>query len=337
MKHRLQLALILAGIGAVGLIGCKSSGGRGGADASAPKGVDRYVQAMQQYQAGDKERAMAQLIEATRVNPNLIMPRVMLGDMYRSEGNMNDAVTQYEQVTKLDPYYASNWYKLGVGYQFAERLKDAAGSYQKALKLKPADAKSNMNLGLVQLYLGNTDQALEYARKATQLEPRNAAAWSNLGVTLDAMGDYPRAEEAYRKGIDLDPDNPATLVNLATNLMAQNKAPEASELMKRAVSISNTAALRKRYGDALAKSGRYDEAVAQYQQALKLDGRYYPALTELGFTRLAEYRKGLELDDSKRADAVTFWKRSMEINSNQPKVEAALKEYGHSAQSLLEK
>lgn len=333
MRHRLQLALILTGIGAVGLIGCKSSSKN--FETSAPQGIDHYVTAMQQYHAGDKEHAMAQLIEATRINPNLIMPRVMLGDMYRSEGNYSDAVNEYEQVTKLDPYGASNWYKLGVGYQFLERLKDAASSYQKALKLEPKDAKSNMNLGLVQLYLGNTDQALQYAKKATQLAPKNAAAWSNLGVTLDSAGQYAKAEEAYRKSIDLDPDNPATLVNLATNLMAQNKAPEAAELMKRAVSISNTAALRKRYGDALAKAGRYDEAVAQYQQALKLDPKYYPALTELGFTRIAEYQKGLELDDTKRADAVNYWRKSIAINPNQPKVEAALKEYGNSSENLL--
>jgi tetratricopeptide (TPR) repeat protein len=325
MKYALRVALVVAGIGAIGLVGCRSSG-KGG-NVAGPKGVDHYVQAVQQYHAGDKERAMAQLIEATRLNPNLIMPRVMLGDMYRADGNYDDAVKQFEQVTKMDPYYASNWYKLGVGYQLMERLKDAAGSYTKALKLKPADAKSNMNLGLVQLYLGNTEEALSYARKATELEPKSAAAWSNLGVTLDAMGDYPKAEEAYRKSIDLDPDNPATLVNLATNLMAQNKAAEAVELMKRAAGISNTAAVRKRYGDALAKAGRYDDAVAQYQAALKLDSKYYPALSEIGFTRIAEYRKGLELDDAKRQDALSNWKKSLAINSNQPKVQAAVKEW----------
>jgi tetratricopeptide (TPR) repeat protein len=334
MKHVLQIALISIGIGAVGLMGCNSSGKRG--KVAGPKGVDNYVQAVQQYQAGDRERAMAQLIEATRLNPNLIMPRVMLGDMYRSDGNYDDAVKQYEQVTKMDPYYASNWYKLGVGYQFMERLKDAASSYQKALKIAPKDAKSYMNLGLAQLYLGNTEQALNYAKKATELEPKLPAAWSNLGVTLDAAGKYPEAEEAYRKSIDLDPDNSATLVNLATNLMSQNKAAEAAELMKRAVGISNTAAVRKRYGDTLAKAGRYDEAIAQYQAALKLDAKYYPALTEIGFTRIAEYRKGLELDDDKRLAALTNWKKSLEINGNQPKVQAAMKEW--SARSgLLEK
>jgi tetratricopeptide (TPR) repeat protein len=333
MKHALRVALIATAIGAIGLVGCKSTGKGGGAHG---KGVDNYVQAMQQYHAGDKERAMAQLIEATRKNPNLIMPRVMLGDMYRSEGNYDDAVKQYEQVTKMDPYYSSNWYKLGVGYQFMERLKDAAGSYQKALKITPKDAKSNMNLGLVQLYLGNTEEALNYARKATDLEPKSAAAWSNLGVTLDAAGQYPKAEEAYRKSIDLDPDNPATLINLATNLLSQDKAPEAAEVMKRAAGISNTAPVRKRYGDALAKSGRYDDAIAQYQLALKLDPKYYAAMTEIGFTRIAEYRKGLELDDGKRIEALTNWKKSLEINQNQPKVQAAVKEW-NAKSSLLDK
>ena len=335
MKHVLRFALAMAGIGLAGIWGCKSTSNVAGV--SRPKGVDHYIAAMKSYQSGDRDRAVQQLMEATRSNPQLIMPHIMLGDMYNQDGNFKEAVDQYERVIRMDPYYSSNWYKLGVGYQFLERLKEAAGSYQHAIQLKPDNAKANMNLGIVQLYLGNTDQAVDYARKATEIEPRNASAWSNLGVTLDAKGDYPKAEEAYRKSVDLDPDNPATLVNLASNLMAQEKAQAAVEIMRRAVSLSDTAALRKRYGDALARSGRYDQAIAQYQLALKLDPKYYPAMNEIGFSRIAEYRKGLELDDTKRTDAIAMWKKSLEINSNQPKIQSALKEWGQNTQNLIAK
>ena len=331
MKHALRASLIITG---ALLIGCKSTPKTPPGEVGRPKGVDHYIQAVELYKKGEKDRAMSQLIEATRQNPRLIMPRIMLGDMYKDAGNYDDAVQQYERVTKMDPYYSSNWYRLGVGYHLGQKLSQAATSYQRALDLKPADAKSNMNLGLVHLYTGDKDKALSYALKATELNPKNAAAWSNLGITLDARGEYAKAEEAYRKSVDLDPDNPATLTNLASNLMAQNKGAEAAEIMKRAVSISNTAALRKRYGDALTRAGRYDQAIEQYNEALKLDAKYYPAMNEIGHTKIADFRRGLELDDSKRADAVAIWKKSLDVNPNQPKIQAAIKQWQQPTQNL---
>ena len=333
MNKVLRAALVL-GVAGLTLVGCKSTPKTKPGAIERPKGIDHYIEAVELQKKGDKEAAISQLIEATRQNPKLIMPRIMLGDMYKDDGRFNDAVQQYERVTRMDPYYSSNWYKLGVGYHFMDRLKEAAGSYQKALDLKPSDSRSNMNLGLVYLYTGDKEKALDYARKATELEPKNAAAWSNLGITLDARGEYAKAEEAYRKSVDLDPDNAASLVNLATNLISQNKAAEAAEIMKRAVSLSNTAALRKRYGDALAKAGRYDEAITQYQECLKLDAKYYPALNEIGYSRIAEFRKGLELDDNKRVDAVAMWKKSLEVNPNQPKIQASVKEWEQRTQTL---
>src|SRR2546421_3241319 len=99
-------ALCVAVAGASGLIGCSSS-------SKQPKGVDKYVQAVQAYNAGDRERAIMNLMAATRINPDLIMARALLGDLYRAGGQYEDAASQYEVLVKLDPYTALNFYKLG--------------------------------------------------------------------------------------------------------------------------------------------------------------------------------------------------------------------------------
>jgi superkiller protein 3 len=310
-------------VSAAGLVGV------GCASRSSPqiKGVDKYVRAVQAYNAGDREKAINNLLAATRANPDLIMARLMLGDLYREDGSYGKAVDQYENLVKLDPYTWSNYYKLGVSYQFLDRLNDAAGSYQSALKLNPDDPNSNMNLGLVFLYLGNPDDAVKYTERATLLDPRSAAAFSNLGVALDARGDFTRAEAAYRHSLDLDPDNSTTLLNLGTNLIAQNKGEESVTILERVVASENLPLHRKRYGDALAKAGRYDDAVAQYEEALKLDPKYTPAMNEIGFTRIAEYKNNLELDDSKREQAISMWNQSLAIKSDQPKIKAAVEEW----------
>jgi tetratricopeptide (TPR) repeat protein len=316
----LTSALCVSFIALIG-VGCATNRG------TRIKGVDQYVKAVQAYNSGDRDRAVQNLVIATRANPDLIMARLMLGDLYREGGRYDDAVEQYEKLVLLDPYTWQNFYKLGVSYQFLQRLIEAASSYKKALNLNPDDPNSNMNLGLVNLYMGDADEAVRYCEKATLLDPRSAAAFSNLGVALDAKGEYGRAEAAYRKSLDIDPENTTTMLNLGTNLIAQNKGGEAVSILERVIAVGDTPLHRKRYGDALAKAGRYDEAIDQYQQALKHEPNYYPAMNEIGWSRIAEYRNNLELDDSKRDQAIEFWKQSLEINPEQPKIATALKEW----------
>jgi superkiller protein 3 len=329
MKNQINIlvaaALFAIAVAVIGT-GCASSNSSNGI-----KGVDNYVKAVQAYNSGDRDRAVANLLTATRVNPDLIMARLMLGDLYREGGDYNSAVGQYEKLVQLDPYTWSNFYKLGVTYQFLERLQDAANSYSKALKLNPDDANTNMNLGLVYLFLGNPDDAVKYAERATLLDPKSAAAFSNLGVALDARGEYSRAEAAYRHSLDIDPENATTLLNLGTNLIAQNKGSEAVDIMEQVIKMQDTPLHRKRYGDALAKAGRYDDAVEQYQQAIKLDPKYYPAMNEIGWSRIAQYRNNLELDDDKREQAIAMWDQSLQVKPDQPKIEAAKKEWSEKA------
>jgi superkiller protein 3 len=327
MKNRLHFllaaSLCLAAAGALGT-GCSFG-------PKQPSGIDRYVKAVQAYQSGDRDRAIANALAATRTNPDLVMARLMLGDLYRESGDYNGAVGQYEALVKLDPYTWSNFYKLGVSYQFLERLREAAESYSHALTLNPDDSNTNMNLGLVYLYLGNSDDSVKYCERATLLDPKSASAFSNLGVALDARGEFARAEAAYRHSLDLDPENTTTLLNLGTNLIAQNKGSEAVDIMERVIKMADIPLHRKRYGDALAKAGRYDEAVKEYEAALKLDPKYYPAMNEIGWSKIAEYRNNLELEDTKREEAIAMWNQSLSINPQQPKIEEARKQWSEKA------
>ena len=326
MPHAL-LAVALAGVTAT--VGC-SRGGRGAAT-KQPRAVAGYVEAVEARQRGDTDAAIRHLETATKVNPDLTMAREMLGDLYRSEGEYEKATVQYEAMVRLDPYTALNHYKLGVSYHFLQRLKEAAASYERAIKLDPKDADAHMNVGLVYLAMGQLDDAVRYAEKATLLKPNSATAFSNLGVVLEARGDFARAESAYRRSLDLDSTQTETLLNLGANLMKQGKTADAVSIMERVVQQSDTPPIRKRYGDALARAGKYDAAVKQYEAALAKDPQYYPAMNEIGWVRIAEYRKGLELEDAKRITALEMWRKSLEVNRDQPRIETAIKDWGEKA------
>ena len=329
MKHRTLTTVLLPFAGAVlalaGLLllnaGCA---GRGRSSSKAMRG---YVQGVQAYHAGDHAGAVAALEAATKQDPELIMAQSMLGDLYRTRGDYRAASERYETLTKLDPYSATNHYRLGVAYHLLNRMRDAAAAYVRAIKLDPRDARSSTNLGLAYLALGQPEDALRYTERATLLDPRSAAAWTNLGVALEATGDLARAESAYRRSLDLDSTQVQPMLNLGLNLIQQNKTADAVSVMEQVLKLQDAPTIRKRYGDALARAGRYDEAVEQYDVALAQEPDNYDAVNGLAYVRIAEYRKGLELDDSKRQAALELWRKSLSMNPDQPRIQAAVSDW----------
>lgn len=302
-----------------------AGGGGAGARASErPFGVDYYVQALDAYDRGHSDRAIVLLLEALRQNPDLRMARSLLGDLYRARGDYRQALPNFERLAELDAYTADNHYRLALMYQLLNRLRDAAASYLRALELDPDDWRANMNLGLVYLALGQLDDAVTYLERASVLNPESAEIWANLGVALDARGSVVLAEAAYKKSLELDGSQPTTLLNLGSNLVAQGKGQDALSVMERAVQRINTPPARKRYADALALNNQFDAAAREYDAAMKADPSYWPAYTEKGFLMINLYRRGLELDEQQKRQAIELWRQSLAINGNQPRVKQAM-------------
>lgn len=325
----LACAALCAGL-IVASAGCGIGSGRRSARA-----LENYVQGVEQYHAGNTDAAIQSLQDATQRDPDLTMAHALLGDLYRSRGNYIAAAKRYESLTRLDPYTAPNHYRLGVVYHMLNRVQDAVASYIRALELDPQDARSSTNLGLAYLSLGQPEDALRYTQRATILAPNSAAAWLNLGVALETSGDYAQAESAYRRSLDLDSSQVQTMLNLGLNLVQQGKNTDALIVMEQVLERSDTPQIRKRYADALARSGQYNRAVKEYEKVLESNPQSVEAINGIAYVRIAEYRKGLELDDSKRAAAIEMWKRSLALNPNQPRVQAALQDWSQQQSGLF--
>jgi tetratricopeptide (TPR) repeat protein len=285
-----------------------------------PRAVNRYVEGAELLQQGRRDQAVEALRSAIESNPDLISPRSLLGEVYREDSKFKEALDQYENLVRLDPYEVSNHYYLGLCYHFLDRLQEAGLAYRDALKLNPDDFKSNMNMGLVRLALGDTEGSVAYLRKATEIDPKSAAAWLNYGVALDGAGDLARAESAYRRSLEIDATSQTAQLNFGTNLVLQGKTSEALAVLEPLAKKLNSPLVHKRFGDALAQAKRWDESAKEYEVAIKLNPRYFPAINELGTISIERYRQGLELDDNLRITALNAWKRSLGVNPDQPAI-----------------
>jgi tetratricopeptide (TPR) repeat protein len=97
--------------------------------------------------------------------------------------------------------------------------------------------------------------------------------------------------------------------------------------MEQVLTRTDAPSAHKRYGDALALAKRYDDAMKQYDIALKIDARFLPALNEKGFLLIKRYVDGLDLDDALRLRAIEMWRSSLTINPNQPRIADAIKKW----------
>jgi len=283
-------------------------------------GMASYIEGYHAFQEGDRDAAVRALLTAVETNPELITARGMLADIYRHEGQYELAAEQYKTLTNLDPYNYLNFYHLGVSYHFLDRIRSAVEAYHGALRLRPDDPRSNMNLGLAYMVLGEADKALPYARRAVELNGDSPAAWGNYALVLDSLGQHGQAEAAYRRSLEMDPTQIGVRVNYSANLIRQGRPGEAVSIMQEVVAEQRSVLALRRLGDAYAAAGQPQQAVDQYRAALEINPKYYPAMNAIATVRIQQYEKGLQLDESLRADALEMWRRSLAVHPQQPDV-----------------
>jgi protein O-mannosyl-transferase len=161
--------------------------------------------------------------------------------------------------------------KLGTALSHQGRLDEAIRELQEAVRLKPDDSDSRNNLGAALGRQGKLEEAISQFQQAVRLAPNDAGTHYNLGVALGMTGRQDQAIEQYREALRLRPDYSSARRNLDAALGGSRgpTTPDAAE-------VHNNA------GIALAQQDKLDDAILQFQEALKLRSGYAEAHFNLG-------------------------------------------------------
>ena len=318
---------------ATSAVGCRG-GGRAEpevrsryAPATLPAGpIGLYAEGVMARRAGDGDRALQLLLTAVQRDQQLIMANQVIGELYTERGDPAAAQPFFERLLRLDPDTPRNHFRLGYTYEQLRRFGDAAASYLNGLKIDADDPAGNVGLGRTYLALGRPADARPYLETATRLDPDSGEAWLNLGRSLDAVDALGAAESAYRRALETLPAASPTLVeNLGLNLVRQGKGNEAVPLLQQAVDADpSSPAAHKNLGDAFIVDKQYADAVAQYDAALAVDADFVPAINAKGTAFILQYQQGASLDDALRERALASWRRSLELEPEQPLVKQAV-------------
>src|SRR5208283_4525708 len=212
------------------------------------------------------------------------------------------------------------WFDLGFALNGLNRNDDSIAAYRKSVAAKPDVFESNLNLGLM-LARAHNPEAEQFLRAATTLKPTahveegHARAWLSLGHLLETRDpaqalqaynkaaeraptdpephlsagllderqkDFPAAEGEYKKVLALDPHSTEAAIGLTNIYMESSRLADAEPVLRRlAADRPDDADLHAQLGRVLEAEGKKDDAIAEFQTALKLSPKDSAAQRDL--------------------------------------------------------
>lgn len=284
--------------------------------------ADRYLE------EGLLDSALAAFGLALEENPTLTAAHMGMGEIYRDRGDYDLASRAYERATTTDPTNFDAHYYLGLMRQLVGRVQEAIQAYLRALAINPDSMEANRDLAAAYLQAGQSSQALPYALRATRLNPEAQAAWCNLAATYSLLGRYEQAVDAYRQAAELGELAQPVMLGLADAHLQLDNYQRAINVLRSLLRRDDTSAIgHERLGYALFKLREFDEALAQYRQAVELKPQDPASLNGLGASLMTLYIQGGREDTDKRDRGIAAWRSSIRIEPNQPRIVDLLSRY----------
>jgi superkiller protein 3 len=215
-------------------------------------------------------------------------------------GDHKGAERAYRRGLELAPDDAELRNALGWTLFQDGRTAEAVAEYNRALSADANHAKAHNNLALALVELGELDEAASHFEASLAIEPK-AEIYSDLGFTMARLGKPQEALADYQKALELDPNCASAHANLAVTFVQAGQFGEAESHYRQAILGRPTAETHNGLGYVLARQGRGEEAVAEFQKAIDADPRFAPAYNNLADALATEGRLEAAADDYRRS------------------------------------
>lgn len=239
---------------------------------SALAGVKNYVE------------AMAHIEKSLELKPDYPEAHYKMGGVFHHQGKFNEAIEKYRKTIELKPDHEQAHNDLGVALQETNQFEEAISSLERALQLKENYTGAYLNLGVILTRQGKFDEAVAVYKKALKIFPKYHLAHHNLGNVYRDQGKIQNAIEHYRTALRIQPDFAMAQVSLALAYLKQGRHEEAIKSCRKAIeSDKYFANAYNTLAQLYTELGRVDEATAVYddfialQQPENVEARYKKA------------------------------------------------------------
>jgi len=240
-------------------------------------------------------------------NPSCIHGRMAAAAICLSRSQLPNAIEQLNSVYMRQPNNTMALYALGHCYERLGRESEAVEFYQDCLKFKGYLQLPRQRLAAVYFKNNQLERTIQQYELLRNEYPDDISTLVTLGHLYIVTSEHSKAIETFNTAILIHPDNFHTQDDDIDQLIYDGHLHEALEQLERlSEDQPERADLTVKQADVFSMLGAHDEAVAQYQEALRLCPDFLEASIKLGTQylqmhelRLAaqEFNSAVEVND----------------------------------------
>ncbi|MBA3794783.1 MAG: tetratricopeptide repeat protein [Rubrobacter sp.] len=229
------------------------------------------------------------------------------GETLASEGLIEEALSRFEQALEAAPENPEAIEAVGRALLNLDRLEEAEASFLDALEIDPEWVAPRMGLALVALGRDEPFKIVHHLERAIEADPGYPESYVELGRYYGYMGEPALAKATFERWTGRHPEDADMLINAGLTLFDAADFAEAYAFFEKAVEAATEADQRSGAltfrANALDMLGRYDEAVAAYEEVIAETPEWWEAHANLGICHArnghveraeAAFRRGLE-------------------------------------------
>ena len=251
------------------------------------------------------EEAEKQFRRALEIKPRYAYAWQNLADLLRRQGQYEAASDMFRKALEINPANALAHAGMGHTLFQLDRYEEAIAGIRRAIAIESDLLQThrdlNFALGWSLHKTGRFDEAERYLSNVLGKSAQNANDFLQIADIFRVRADYRKAVEAYRDALETEPDNAKAHAGLGDALFRLERYQEAIDSMQRALVLQpdqpSAPALHYLTGESLQALGRPEQALAHYENALRVNPQFDDAARRLAALLFAQqrYQEALEV------------------------------------------
>lgn len=242
--------------------------------------------------------------DTLRKNPASWMAHNNYGLVLKDQGRSVEAEGHFRESIQLRPDNAKAWNNLGLVLKAQHRLTEAEQAFRSAVDIDLHFSEARSNLGLLLVEQGSVEEGMAQLQEAIRLWPESPHGYNQLGLAQIRLGDKNTATGTFLRGLEQNPYAIELISNLASMLMDGGRLDEALLQYNQAVKLQpDQPYLRYNLARACRAAGLNQAAIDSFRQAIRLDRQWAQPYADLGALFLQQKQIPAALDVFQEAAA----------------------------------
>ncbi len=223
-----------------------------------------------------EEIALVHVHAALRLEPELDVAKVLLGEILESQKRSRESIEVYRQIDPASPFNWTARLRIAEELDRLERTDEAISELEALAADRPEHYEPLFRLGNMLRSKERFEEAVvAYDRAFERLTATQQRHWTMLyfrGIALERSKEWERAETDFLAALELEPEQPYVMNYLAYSWVEQERnLDKATDMLVRAVELRpNDGYIVDSLGWAYYRLEKFEKAVKHLEKAVEL-------------------------------------------------------------------